>query len=282
MAAAKKKMNAQPGFFAKLMSAPDARFEEASDLCKEAATQFKLVKNWDRAGAAYVMAAQCYLKMGSKFEAAGCYVDASAMYKKTNVRESAECLLQSVSYFAGLGKFTMAAKQAFSAGELYENSLSDLANAVKSYEQTVEYYDMEDSGSSKNKALVKIATISASLENWEKAYTMFEDVAKVMTENALLKWSAKEYFLKAGLCRLASGDAIGAKIHAEEYQVIYAGMRDTRESKLLLNLSDACEEKDVEKYTELITEYDAMSPLDDWMTSVLLSIKKGITVDGLL
>lgn len=282
MAEAKMKLTAKPSFFSKLLGAPESRFEEAVEMCKEAATQFKLSKNWDRAGAANVLAADCQLKMAAKFEAATCFVEASTMYKKGNSKEAADCLLQAVSLFAGQGKFTMAAKQAFAAGELYETSLSDLRNAIKSYEQTVEYYEMEDSGSSKNKALIKIATISATLEDWERAYNVFEAIAKTMTDNALLKWSAKEYFLKAGLCRLASGDAIGAKSHAEEYQVIYAGMRDSRETNLLMALADVCEEKDVDKYTALITEYDAMSPLDDWMTSVLLAIKKSITTNDLL
>lgn len=33
-----------------------------------------------------------------------------------------------------------------------------------------------------------------------------------MVDNNLLKFSCKEYFLKAGLCTLASGDVVGAKV----------------------------------------------------------------------
>jgi hypothetical protein len=35
-----------------------------------------------------------------------------------------------------------------------------------------------------------------------------------MINNHLLKFSAKEYYLKAGLCRMASGDSIGAAVRS--------------------------------------------------------------------
>lgn len=41
---------------------------------------------------------------------------------------------------------------------------------------------------------------------------LFEQVAKSMVDNQLLKYSAKEYFLKAGLCRMCMGDVSGAKV----------------------------------------------------------------------
>ena len=33
-----------------------------------------------------------------------------------------------------------------------------------------------------------------------------------MVDNQLLKWGAKEWFMKAGLCRMCLGDFIGAKV----------------------------------------------------------------------
>ena len=68
--------------------------------------------------------------------------------------------------------------------------------------------------------------LSAQIEKYERAIQVFEEVwfnclhavahtpqcAAEMVENPLLKWGAKEWFMKAGLCRLCMGDFIGAKV----------------------------------------------------------------------
>lgn len=79
---------------------------------------------------------------------------------------------------------------------------------------------------------LQVATLSATLEDYDRAIEIFEEVAIAMLDNSLLKWSAKENFFKAGICRLCSGDTVAAQKHIERYESICAGFRDTRESKL--------------------------------------------------
>lgn len=55
-----------------------------------------------------------------------------------------------------------------------------------------------------NKCLLKVAQIAADLEMYEEAIEKFERVAASAVDDPLLKWSVKEYFLKAGLCHLCS------------------------------------------------------------------------------
>jgi alpha-soluble NSF attachment protein len=59
---------------------------------------------------------------------------------------------------------------------------------------------------------IKVAFISAQLERYDRAIELYESIATSMLDSALLKWSAKEYFLKAGLCRLCSGDLVAAEV----------------------------------------------------------------------
>jgi len=40
---------------------------------------------------------------------------------------------------------------------------------------------------------------------------------------------------------------------------------------------DATENGDVDMFTEKVIEYDKLTKLDDWKTTVLLKIKKGIS-----
>jgi alpha-soluble NSF attachment protein len=45
----------------------------------------------------------------------------------------------------------------------------------------------------------------------------FERVAKQSLNNNLNKWSLKEYFLKAGICRVAEHDLVAAKRILQQY-----------------------------------------------------------------
>jgi alpha-soluble NSF attachment protein len=48
---------------------------------------------------------------------------------------------------------------------------------------------------------------------------------------------------------------------------------DTRECTLLKELLDAVDEGDVEKFTNAVFEFDQISKLDKWKTTILLRIK---------
>lgn len=53
---------------------------------------------------------------------------------------------------------------------------------------------------------MKLVADLAGLEGqYQVATEKYETVAKSAVANNLMKWSVKEYFLKAGICHLASG-----------------------------------------------------------------------------
>lgn len=275
LAAGIKKSTASGGLFG-FLSSPDKKFEDAYELCSEAANLFKINKKFDRAADAYMSAADMQMKLSSPHEAARCYVDAATMLKKTDPKRSAEAMLKAGSTYQRMGKLVMAAKQVQAAAELFETTLTDPEGALTHYEQAAEFYEMEDSQSAANKCQLKVAHICAALERYERAMELFETVAKAMTDAALLKYSAKEYFLKASLCRLATKDVEGTKVYVDQYQNLAAGFRDSREARLVVELCTACETEDPDQYTSVVQNYDAVSPLDQWMTTILLTIKKNI------
>jgi alpha-soluble NSF attachment protein len=59
-----------------------------------------------------------------------------------------------------------------------------------------------------NKHYLKVADLSATKGDYYKATEFYERVAKSSVNNHLMKWSVKEYFLKAGLCHLATNVSI--------------------------------------------------------------------------
>lgn len=50
----------------------------------------------------------------------------------------------------------------------------------------------------------------------------------------------------------------------------------TREAKFLESLVEAVDQGDTEAYTAAVVEFDKITKLDNWKTSILLKIKRGI------
>lgn len=78
-----------------------------------------------------------------------------------------------------MGRFTMAAKHHQSIAEIYESDAVDLERAVHHYEQAADYFRGEESNSSANKCLLKVAQYAAQLENYDKAIQIYEQVKEI-------------------------------------------------------------------------------------------------------
>ena len=91
-----------------------------------------------------------------------------------------------------------------------------------------------------------------------------------------MKWSVKEYFLKAGICHLANNDTVATNRALESYRDLDPAFTQTREHQLLVDLAEAVEEGDQEKFADKLFQYDQMSKLDKWKTTLLLKVKDNI------
>uniref|UniRef100_A0AAZ3Q9Z1 N-ethylmaleimide-sensitive factor attachment protein, alpha b n=1 Tax=Oncorhynchus tshawytscha TaxID=74940 RepID=A0AAZ3Q9Z1_ONCTS len=162
--------------------------------------------------------------------------------------------------------------------QIYETELVDIDTAIAHYEQAADYYKGEESTSSANKCLLKVAVYAAQLEQYQKAIEIYEQVGTNAMDSTLLKYSAKDYFFKAALCHFCV-DMLNAKLALQKYEEMFPAFSDSRECKLLKKLLDACEEQNVDVYTDAVKEYDTISRLDQWLTTMLLRIKKTIEED---
>ncbi|KAH1180774.1 hypothetical protein KIL84_001708 [Mauremys mutica] len=57
---------------------------------------------------------------------------------------------------------------------------------------------------------------------------------------------------------------------------MFPAFSDSRECKLVKKLLEAHEEQNIDSYTDSVKEYDSISRLDQWLTTMLLRIKKTI------
>uniref|UniRef100_A0A6M2DPR5 Protein required for fusion of vesicles in vesicular transport alpha-snap n=1 Tax=Xenopsylla cheopis TaxID=163159 RepID=A0A6M2DPR5_XENCH len=272
VAEAEKKLSSSKGFFGSLFGGSN-KVEDAVECYQRAANLFKMAKKWGQAGHAFCEAAGLHSKAGSRHDAATNFVDAANCYKKSDTNEAVQCLLKAIDIYTDMGRFTMAAKHHQSIAEMYETDSIDLARAVHHYEQAADYFKGEESNSSANKCMLKVAQYAAQLEEYDRAIQIYEQIAAVSLESSLLKYSAKDYFFRAALCHLCI-DSLNAQQAIERYNNQYPAFQDSRECKLVLTLIEHMEEQNVEGFTDTVKEYDSISRLDQWYTTILLRIKK--------
>ncbi|KAG4180358.1 hypothetical protein ERO13_A10G160800v2 [Gossypium hirsutum] len=249
-----------------------SKHEDAAELFDKAANCFKLAKSWDKAGSTYVKLANCNLKLESKHEAAQAYVDAAHCYKKTNVKEAISCLKEAVNMFCDIGRLSMAAKYYKEIAELYESE-QNTEQAIDYYEKAADFFQNEDISTSANQCKQKVAQFAAQIEQYQKAVEIYEDIARQSLSNNLLKYGAKGHLLNAGICQLCKGD-VAITNALERYQELDPTFSGTREYKFLADIASSIDEEDVTKFTDVVKEFDSMSPLDSWKTTLLLRVKE--------
>ncbi|KAH8949805.1 hypothetical protein BDL97_10G050400 [Sphagnum fallax] len=249
-----------------------SKYDDAAELLEKAANSYKLAKSWDKAANAYIKLANCQLKLESKHEAASAYVDAANCYKKSQPQEAVRMLNLAIGMFEDIGRLSMAAKHYKDIADIYEKE-ENVEKAMEYYDKAAELYSGEGTDSLANQCKIKVAQFAAQLEQYDKAIEIYEDVAKQSLNNNLLKYSVKGYLLNAGLCQICAKDVVGINNALEKYQELDPTFSSTRECKLLMDLAGAIDEVDVVKFTDIVREYDNMSRIDQWKTTLLLRAK---------
>jgi alpha-soluble NSF attachment protein len=109
-----------------------------------------------------------------------------------------------------------------------------------------------------------------------EAAQLFDKVANTSLENHLMKYSVKDYWLKAGLCTLATKDLVSARRNLQQYTEKDPTFAGQRECQLLADLIEAIDAGNQEVFTDKLYAYDQMSRLDKWKTEILMRIKNQI------
>ncbi|XP_015313119.1 beta-soluble NSF attachment protein isoform X3 [Macaca fascicularis] len=257
MAEAEKRVKASHSFLRGLFGG-NTRIEEACEMYTRAANMFKMAKNWSAAGNAFCQAAKLHMQLQSKHDSATSFVDAGNAYKKADpqAKKTASPEPSLTEWIFSLFFLNAYASEAINCLNAAIDIYTDMGRftiAAKHHITIAEIYETE---------LVDIEKVGAN--------TM---------DNPLLKYSAKDYFFKAALCHFIV-DELNAKLALEKYEEMFPAFTDSRECKLLKKLLEAHEEQNSEAYTEAVKEFDSISRLDQWLTTMLLRIKKSIQGDG--
>ncbi|KAL8872509.1 MAG: hypothetical protein Q9198_007194 [Flavoplaca austrocitrina] len=257
------------------------KWEGAADLYTQAANAFRMQKQGTEAGQAFERAASIQTsKLSEPDDAANSLTEAYKSYRKTSPQDAARVLSQAITHYTTKGNFRRAATNQQNLAELYEVEVGDEKAALEAYEVAAGWFEGDNAEALANKLFLKVGDLAAIAGEYQKAVEQYEKVAKSSVSNNLMKWSVKDYFLKAGICHLASGDTVATSRALESYRDLDTTFPSTREHQLLVDLAEAVEQGDQEVFAEKLFQYDQLSKLDKWKTTLLLRIKEGIEEKG--
>ncbi|KAL8937146.1 MAG: hypothetical protein Q9211_003827, partial [Gyalolechia sp. 1 TL-2023] len=182
------------------------KFENAADLYTQAANTFRMQKQGKEAGQAFERAASIQTsKLSEPDDAANTLIEAYKAYRKSDPEDAARVLSSAISHYTAKGNFRRAATNQQNLAEIYEVELQDNKRALEAYEVAASWFEGDNAEALANKLYLKVADLSALEGDYYKSIECYEKVARSSVSNNLMKWSVKEYFLKAGICHLASG-----------------------------------------------------------------------------
>ncbi|PXF43913.1 Alpha-soluble NSF attachment protein [Gracilariopsis chorda] len=279
LAEAEKKVAARSGFFKSLMGLSSSNKEEAAEMFVKAANCFKLAKAWTKAGTALERAAETYADISEmQYEAASKYSEAGKAYKNVDIKKATHAYENAVNLYSDAARFQQCARLKKEVAEILESENQNAA-ALDAYNAAADFYDMDDAKSNANSMRIKAASLNALEGKFAESADMFESIAQNALGSNMLKYGAREHLLKAGLCRLCISDVIGAQRAVESYDSMDPTFATSREGKLLQAVVKAVDEGDVDAFTNHVFEYDSLSKLDEWKTTILLKIKNNIKAD---
>ncbi|KAI1210327.1 TPR-like protein [Annulohypoxylon truncatum] len=257
------------------------KYQNAADLYIEAANSFRIQKMNREAGQAFEKAAAVQTKqLNEPDDAANTLVDAFKVYRKENPEDAVRCLDVAVNQYCKKGNFRRAAQHKENMGEVFENEVGDTKRALECYESAAGWYEGDNASALANKLWLKVADIAALEGDYYKSIEQYEKVAGASINNNLMRYSVKDYFLKAGICHLATGDMVAANRALEKYRDLDPTFPSTREHQLLTDLAAAIEAGDQDQFTDKLFQFDQMSKLDKWKTTILVRVKNNIEEAG--
>ncbi|KAF5620610.1 putative transport vesicle fusion SEC17 [Fusarium sp. NRRL 25303] len=273
---AQKQLQSAGGGFS-FFGGREEKYQEAADLFTQAANAFKMQQQMLEAGKAFEQAAQVQTdKLKEPDDAANTLVDAFKAYRKDDPQAAARCLNVAVDRYCAKGNFRRAASHKENLGELYEVELGNAKSAIECYELAATWYEGDNAAALANKLWLKVADVAAIEGDYYKAIEKYERVAEQSINNNLMKYSVKDYLLKAGICHLASGDLVAAQRALEKYRDMDPSFGAQREHQLLTDLCEAIEAKSQEQFTDRLYQFDQISKLDKWKTTILVRVKNQI------
>lgn len=251
------------------------KFTDAADLYTKGGNSYRSVREWVKAGEAYLKAADCWLHVNQINDAAVSYADAAKMFAKdkSTIQRAIEAFNTAARMYQENSKPTNAARLLCDAAKLFQDD-GNLDAAIEALKNAATLYDDENQPMQATTQLGIVADILSQQKKWLEAGAAFKDVGMRRLKDKLTALAAGEQFTKAILCQMAGDDVVAAERSLQEVVGANPGWERSREFSLLDQVIKAFQERDPNAFAQALAEYDQVKRLDNWMTEVLLEIRK--------
>jgi len=152
-----------------------------------------------------------------------------------------------------------------------------ITDAMIYYEKAADYHEADTHGkSSLNTCLIKVGNLAAQCSEYSKAIGCFDKAANNYISNDVMRFKVKPLWVDSGICRLGNDDVVSLKKALGTYSSSQPDFVKTREFAFLDSLVEAITERDGDKLSAAVTEYDSFTRLQRWQTAILLRIKDSL------
>lgn len=269
------------------------KYEDALNYYKAAANAYKLADQFKESGDCYVKASEMAAVVDenpTSVDVVNNVIEAANVYKRVDIAAAIETFGKAIKMYCDSGRLGQAARYQKEVADMFESD-GNLEMALQMFEQAADLYSKDNKKSNSKDCLVKVATISSTracnlrneksdpmnankaIEEFQKASAIFEQVGKECLESKLGSFSAKGYFFQSLLCTLALGDEVAIEQKLNHYKNVDYSFPNSRECQFVEKLLSAIQSMSVEEFATACSEFDRITPLDPWKTSVLLAIK---------
>lgn len=255
------------------------KYVESNSNFIKAAHLYKLEKNWSQAALSYQQSAECQIKLKNDYEASVSYINSAHCYR--NIPNSHNMIIYNIECAVRLleqqKKFCICAKYCIEIANIYE-FIFNYENAIDYLQRAIHFYNSE--GITNNLSKQKIAELYSHLGNYNKAITIFEELARDSLNSNVKRFMIKEYFMRALLILVCVDEKFEAMCALEKYKSMDVTFAESKECVFMTKLIDAYAHGNLIEFTKIVYEYDSISNLDDWIVTILLKIKSAIMINN--
>ena len=197
------------GFFKNLFASKSSRYESALEYYKKAANLYKIQKSWQEAADCYEECAQleAQLNDGNARFATRHLTEAAHCYSFVDSKKSLEIQERLIKLYENENQLDNAGKTCEKIADISLEAL-EYQRAINYYKRAADYYEMESSNNKSTyyRVLAKAADLMCirDVPSAIKECTLIYDkVGSYYLSVPLIKSSAKDFFFKAVICKLA-------------------------------------------------------------------------------
>lgn len=237
------------------------KLEDCMYYYAKAAECFRRSKLWEEAGDCYHRVAENQKNAGNKHACAMAYIDCAEMYVRLNPLECVVHYRAAISTFAEIGRFLQAAKYQEIVGHIEEDSKVPL-QAVKSYQQAVDYYIADGEHTLADRCLEKVGTICAIHEQYDRASETFEALAMRCLQFNLRRFNAKTFFLWSGIMQLCKKDYKTAQRIRRRHKEIDYTFSNMAECRFLEDICKNMRDGSFDEFMDHLYNFNNVNPLN--------------------